>query len=121
MSGTDGHALIKPNGFMRYSATGVRDVRACVAAGLGCPAECSHCLAWDQMCVQFDSAAMGEVLVVDASWANRWSAMWRHSGVAGGVFGAGPGIGADDRVEPVRRSARRAGQRHRPGLQYLVS
>lgn len=78
-------------------------------------------MVWDQMCVQFDPAAAGGVLVLDAGWASRWSATWRHSG-SPVVFSVRdltsvPMTGC----EPVRRFAWRAGQRHRPGLQYLVS
>src|SRR2546430_4001904 len=60
-------------------------------------------------------------LVLDPSWTRRWTTTWRRGGseVVSPVrdLGSLPMIG----WEPVRRFAWRTGQRHRPGLQYLVS
>ncbi|MEV6637899.1 TnsA-like heteromeric transposase endonuclease subunit [Actinoplanes sp. NPDC051470] len=60
-------------------------------------------------------------LLVTPGWARRWTATWRVNGAeivcpVRDMASVPPG-----RVEPLRRFAWRTGQRHRPGLQYLVS
>src|SRR6266542_2254127 len=61
------------------------------------------------------------MLVLDEGWARRWTATWQCSGspVVCPVrdLASMPVAGC----EPVRRFSWRTGQRHRPGLQYLVS
>lgn len=60
-------------------------------------------------------------LTLGPGWAQRWTASWRLSG--GQVVCAVRDL-ASMRVagaEPVRRFTWRANQRHRPGLQFLVS
>ncbi len=61
------------------------------------------------------------VLTLEAGWARKWTASWRLSGAkvvcAVRDLGSMRMIGA----EPVRRFTWRADQRHRPGLQFLVS
>ncbi len=73
------------------------------------------CLAWDEF------AGPSAVLVLDAGWVRRWRAAWRLSGssvvCAVRDLASVPTAGC----EPVRRFSWRTGQRHRPGLQYLVS
>jgi hypothetical protein len=61
------------------------------------------------------------VLTLESGWAGRWTASWRLSGTQ--VVCAVRDL-ASMRVvgaEPVRRFTWRADQRHRPGLQFLVS
>jgi hypothetical protein len=61
------------------------------------------------------------VLTLGPGWAQRWTASWRLSG--GQVVCAVRDL-ASMRVagaEPVRRFTWRTNQRHRPGLQFLVS
>jgi len=88
----------------------------------GEPPVWSHCCGWGELAVPFavDSAARAG-LDLGPGWVNRWSAVWRSGGaevtrllrdlveipVAG--------------CEPVRRFSWRAGQRHRPGLLYMVT
>jgi hypothetical protein len=61
------------------------------------------------------------VLTLGAGWARRWTASWRLSGAqvvcAVRDMASMRVVGA----EPVRRFTWRAHQRHRPGLQFLVS
>lgn len=61
------------------------------------------------------------VLDLRADWTRHWSAAWRYAknDVTSPVrdLGSMPATGC----EPVRRFSWRRGQRHRPGLQYLVS
>lgn len=79
-------------------------------------------------CQVADLAACYEVrredrgqLVLDAGWTKRWTTTWRSTGSdvvcrvrdAGSVAAAG--------CAPFRRFTWRTGQRHRPGLQYMVS
>ena len=63
----------------------------------------------------------GEVLDLTDGWAGRWSAAWRVSGseVVCPVrdLGSFPVPGC----EPVRRFSWSRAQRHRPGLQFMVS
>jgi len=67
------------------------------------------------------SGAAGGVLDTGAGWAGRWTTVWKVSG--GDVvcpvrdLALFP-IGG---CEPVRRFSWRRGQRHRPGLQFMVS
>jgi len=61
------------------------------------------------------------MLVLGEGWAKRWTATWRFSGTAVVCpvrdLASMPTAGC----EPVRRFSWRTGQRHRAGLQYLVS
>jgi hypothetical protein len=61
------------------------------------------------------------VLNLGAGWARRWTASWRLSGAS--VICAVQDLPSMRLVgaEPVRRFTWRADQRHRPGLQFLVS
>ena len=79
-------------------------------------------LLWlDELCLLFDAASARAALDLGAGWPGRWSASWRLSGtpVACAVrdLASVPRAGC----QPVRRFSWRAGQRHRPGLQFLVS
>jgi hypothetical protein len=82
----------------------------------------SHRCGWDELAVSFavDSAARAD-LDLGTGWVNRWSAVWRFGGAEVACLlrdlAEIPAAGC----EPVRRFSWRAGQRHRPGLQYLVS
>jgi hypothetical protein len=91
-----------------------RDTARGVLASDRCGLE-DLCLSWDE----FDPAA--SLLVLDSSWMRRWRVSWRRSGST--VACAVPDLGSVTSAgcEPVRRFAWRTGQRHRPGLQYLVS
>lgn len=55
------------------------------------------------------------------NWARQWTVAWRESG--GEVTRPAQGLSAMPRLgcEPMRGFSWRRGQRHRPGLQYLVS
>jgi hypothetical protein len=63
----------------------------------------------------------GAVLTLGPGWARGWTASWRLAGAqvicAVRDLASMPVLGA----EPVRRFTWRADQRHRPGLQFLVS
>lgn len=73
------------------------------------------CLAWNG----FDQSR--GALLLNEGWVRRWRASWRLSGstVVCPVrdLASAPTAGC----EPVRRFSWRRGQRHRPGLQYMVS
>lgn len=73
------------------------------------------CLVWDG----FDEPR--RTLVLNEGWGRRWRAAWRLSGspvvCAVRDLASVPTAGC----EPVRRFSWRTRQRHRPGLQYLVS
>lgn len=76
----------------------------------------------DDLCMVWNRAAdYREVLVLDEGWVRQWRASWQLSGstVVAAVrdLGSVPTAGC----EPVRRFSWRRGQRHRPGLQYMVS
>ena len=60
-------------------------------------------------------------LMLGSGWSQRWTASWRVDG--GEVVCSVQDLASApvSRCRPVRRFAWRAGQRHRPGLQYLVS
>src|SRR6266536_3405237 len=62
-----------------------------------------------------------EVLMLKAGWAKRWTATWRLAGSE--VTCAVRDLASMPRAgcEPVRRFSWRPSQRHRPGLQFMVS
>ncbi len=82
----------------------------------------SHDCSWDELAVLCGGLAgvRGE-LDLAADWPRRWTAAWRYAGdeVACAVrdLGCLPVTGG----EPVRRFSWRRAQRHRAGLQFLVS
>ncbi|GIE93916.1 TnsA-like heteromeric transposase endonuclease subunit [Paractinoplanes rishiriensis] len=73
------------------------------------------CTQW----VGFDRAR-GSLVLADG-WTGRWRAQWRASGAP--VLCAVRDLASMpiSRCEPVRRFSWRRGQRHRPGLQFMVS
>jgi hypothetical protein len=60
-------------------------------------------------------------LACGAGWEDRWEASWRRDGAVAcsGVSGLGEVLAGG--CQPWRHFTWRAGQRHRPGLQFLVS
>jgi hypothetical protein len=82
----------------------------------------SHDCSWDELAVLCDGLAevRGE-LDLAADWPRRWTAAWRYAGdevaCAARDLGCLPAAGC----EPMRRFSWRRGQRHRAGLQFLVS
>ncbi len=72
------------------------------------------CLTW----AAFDESRGS--LALTEGWSRRWRATWRRSGasVIWPVRDLASVPAAE--YEPVRRFSWRAGQRHRPGLQYMV-
>lgn len=83
----------------------------------------SHSCGWEDLHLpeaDGDSLAITE-LSCGSGWMSRWTACWRLSGTevtcAVRDLASMPVVGA----EPVRRFAWQARQRHRPGLEYLVS
>ncbi|MEV6825582.1 TnsA-like heteromeric transposase endonuclease subunit [Amycolatopsis sp. NPDC051102] len=82
----------------------------------------SHHCAWDDL-IERDTgfAAFRDVLSLRPDWTSRWSATWRYAGdeVSSPVrdLGSMPAAGC----EPVRPFSWSRAQRHRPGLQFLVS
>ncbi len=83
----------------------------------------SHACGLEELCLSGigDGGLPAGELSCGSGWTSRWTACWRLSGseVACAVrdLALMPVVGA----EPVRRFAWQRGQRHRPGLQYLVS
>jgi hypothetical protein len=76
----------------------------------------------EDLCLGYDGLRRSRrMLVLGEGWAKRWTATWRFSGapVVCPVrdLASMPTAGC----EPVRRFSWRTGQRHRAGLQYLVS
>jgi hypothetical protein len=76
----------------------------------------------EDLCLAYDGLRQARgVLALEEGWARRWTATWRLSGTAVVCpvrdLAAAPSAGS----QPVRRFSWRTGQRHRPGLQYLVS
>jgi hypothetical protein len=73
------------------------------------------------LCLPFDAALALTALDLGTGWSGRWSATWR-------LFGSPVTCAVRDLASmpragcrPVRRFSWQAGQRHRPGLQYLAS
>ena len=82
----------------------------------------SHTCSWTELAVPAPvSSAATSQLQLDSSWTARWTVACRHSGqeVSAPVrdLASLPTAGR----EPMRRFSWRRGQRHRSGLQYLVS
>jgi hypothetical protein len=82
----------------------------------------SHRCGWEELAVACEEDAVArDVLDVSLGWTKRWTATWRFAGseVTCPVrdLASMPRAGC----EPMRRFSWRTGQRHRPGLQFLVS
>lgn len=82
----------------------------------------SHRCGWDELVEPYTGfAGVRGALDVCPDWTRRWVATWRYAGdeVTSPVrdLGSMPVAGC----EPVRRFSWSSRQRHRPGLQYLVS
>lgn len=112
--------MIGFDGVMTPIGQGVAELGQPVAVG---PARLwSHECSWDGLAVLCDGLAevRGE-LDLAADWPRRWRAAWRYAGdeVACAVrdLGCLPDVGC----EPVRRFSWRRTQRHRAGLQFVVS
>jgi len=99
------------------------DMRAAGRAGQPGPVEVwSHRCGWDELAVLRGGLVdVRDALDVGRDWSRRWTASWRFAGdgITGPVrdLGSMPATGC----EPVRRFSWRRGQRHRSGLQFLVS
>ena len=65
-------------------------------------------------------AALRE-LVCGTGWESRWEAGWRHGGVRADCPVSDLGVVVSGGCQPWRHFSWRPGQRHRPGLQFLVS
>lgn len=112
--------MIRFDGVMAPMEQGVAAFGQVVAVG---PARLwSHDCSWDELAVLCGGLAevRGE-LDLAADWPRRWTAAWRYAGdeVACAVrdLGCLPAAGC----EPMRRFSWRRTQRHRAGLQFLVS
>ena len=82
----------------------------------------SDCCGLEELFAAYEVGGLArELLALGPDWSRRWTAAWRFSGgevvCAARDLDAVPVAGS----EPVRRFTWRAGQRHRPGLQFLVS
>lgn len=82
----------------------------------------SHsCRLWD-LCAGYEvEPADREPLLLQEGWSAAWTAAWRSSGCRVVVAVRGLASAGLAGCEPVRRFGWRSGQRHRPGLQFLVS
>jgi hypothetical protein len=82
----------------------------------------SDCCGLDELFLAYGTGdAERSRLALEAGWPRRWTAEWRSSGgvvaCAAGDLGSVP----LDGCEPVRRFSWGRRQRHRPGLQFMVS
>lgn len=82
----------------------------------------SHRCGWDDLAEALEDRRQDcAVLDLERDWSRRWTVAWRYAGdeVVCPVrdMGSMPVAGC----EPVRRFSWRRAQRHRPGLQFLVS
>ncbi len=112
--------MIRFDGMMAPTRQGVAAFDQVVADGTA--RLWSHDCSWDELAVL--CAELAEVrgeLDLAADWSRRWTAAWRYAGdeVACAVrdLGCLPAAGC----EPMRRFSWRRAQRHRAGLQFLVS
>lgn len=82
----------------------------------------SHCCSWDELAVFFalPTSAQSE-LDLAPGWTERWTAICRSDGVEVTRPLRELAVMSTMGCEPVRRFSWRTSQRHRPGLQYLVS
>jgi hypothetical protein len=76
---------------------------------------------WDELALLGNTPSPSEVLSLPDDWTRRWTATWRYSGNE--IVSAVRDLGAMPRAgcEPVRRFSWSRNQKHRPGLQYMVS
>ncbi|MDQ7907607.1 TnsA-like heteromeric transposase endonuclease subunit [Phytohabitans sp. ZYX-F-186] len=82
----------------------------------------SHRCGWDELAAPgVDLHDVRGAVDVGRGWTSRWTAVWRYAGdevvCPVRALDSMPVAGC----EPVRRFSWRRGQRHRPGLQFLVS
>jgi hypothetical protein len=101
-------------------ASGRRSSALELQDGEGGPAWSASCSVTD-LFVALDPLETGPVLTAPPDWARRWTVSWR---TADGVV-AGPVRDVDalpvTAMQPVRRFTWSTRQRHRPGLQFMVS
>lgn len=87
----------------------------------GSAAAWSHSCGWDDLLVAVGLAQGRRRLVLSEGWKRRWAATWRYAGdkvtCLVDDLAALPRSG----LGPVRGFTWRRDQRHRPGLEYLVS
>ena len=81
----------------------------------------SHRAAWDELLVPVSAEAGRAGLDLGGDWPGRWMAAWRTGGdqVSCSVRELAQTPMAD--ADPIRCFSWQRGQRHRPGLQFLVS
>lgn len=81
----------------------------------------SHCVSWADLTVSVETVHGAARLDLGEEWLDRWSVSWRVGQRAESrsvrELARMPLAGAD----PIRAFSWRRGQRHRPGLEYLVS
>jgi len=84
---------------------------------------CSHCCRWDDLCVPepVRDREVRDQLILAPGWARHWTAGWNAESTT--VVSAVQDLAHVpwDATAPVRAFSWRRGQRHRPGLQFLVS
>jgi len=94
-----------------------------VAAGVGGLELRSDRCGWEELLASGDDALAGgrDALALGPGWARRWTARWKFDGGPAVCpvrdLGSFPVPGC----QPVRRFSWRRGQRHRPGLQFMVT
>ncbi|MBT2449659.1 TnsA-like heteromeric transposase endonuclease subunit [Streptomyces sp. ISL-43] len=81
----------------------------------------SHSCRWDDLLVPVSLGAGRDGLDLAEGWTRRWTATWRHAG--GDVICPVADLAAAPvaRLGPMRGFTWRRDQRHRPGLEYMVS
>ena len=81
----------------------------------------SHCVSWADLTVPVETGRGSARLDLGEEWPDMWSVSWRAGQRAESrsvrELTRMPLAGAD----PIRAFSWRRGQRHRPGLEYLVS
>ncbi|MFF2778973.1 TnsA-like heteromeric transposase endonuclease subunit [Streptomyces sp. NPDC058052] len=81
----------------------------------------SHSCRWDDLLVPVSLGAGRQTLDLGEGWTRRWTATWRYAG--GEVTSTVADLAAAPvtRLGPMRGFTWRRDQRHRPGLEYMVS
>lgn len=81
----------------------------------------SHRVSWADLIVPVSAEAGRAELDLRAGWTRRWSVAWRQGRIEASVSVQELLVAPLTAIDPVRGFAWHRAQRHRPGLQFMVS
>ncbi len=100
---------------------GSGSVHAEAADGAGCRPLWSHSCRWEDLLAPVSLGTGRDGLDLAEGWTRQWTATWRHAGGEVTCLVADLAAAPVTRLGPMRGFTWRRDQRHRPGLEYMVS